>query len=188
VKKILILGIGNVLYADEGIGVHFVNYIKDKYQFNHLSHQIDLIDGGTLAQSLIPLICQYDQLIVVDTVNSSEAKAGDVFFFDFDHAPAEIDWQGSAHEVEMLQTLTMMDMVGDRPATQVLGVIPTVIEPMTLGLTPSLIAAIPVMEKTLLGFLDEFGITAVQQQTIKIEDVIPDAYKRGVSYEAPHSV
>lgn len=31
--KILLLGIGNVLYADEGIGVHFVNYITENYQF-----------------------------------------------------------------------------------------------------------------------------------------------------------
>ena len=187
-KKILILGIGNVLYADEGIGVHFVNYIQDKYQFSHPSYQLDLIDGGTLAQSLIPLISQYDQLIVVDTVNSNLACAGDVFFFDFDHAPAEIDWQGSAHEVEMLQTLTMMDMVGDRPATQVLGVIPTVIEPMTLGLTPALIKAIPTMEKALISYLSALGLVVEQKASIQIEDVTPDAYKRGVNHEALYSV
>ena len=97
-KKILLLGIGNVLYADEGVGVHFVNYIKDKYQFNHLDYQLDIIDGGTLAQGLIPIICQYDHLIVVDTVNSVGVGPGEVYFFDFDHSPAEIDWQGSAHD------------------------------------------------------------------------------------------
>ncbi|WP_394129466.1 HyaD/HybD family hydrogenase maturation endopeptidase [Shewanella maritima] len=187
-SKILLLGIGNVLYADEGIGVHFTNYIKEKYTFNHPQHQLEIVDGGTLAQGLIPTICQYDQLIVVDTVNSADANYGDVYFFDFDQAPAEIDWQGSAHEVEMLQTLTMMDMVGDRPKTHVLGVIPTVIEPMTLGLTAAISNAVPTMEKALLGHLTSLGFTVEQQQEVTIDAVIPDAYKRGVDHDAPYSV
>lgn len=187
-SKILLLGIGNVLYADEGIGVHFTNYIQEKYTFNHCDHQLDIVDGGTLAQGLIPLICQYDQLIVIDTVNSADAKPGEVYFFDFDHAPAEIDWQGSAHEVEMLQTLTMMDMVGDRPHTHVLGVIPTVIEPMVLGLTDSLHAAVPTMEKTLIAYLSTLGFSLSQKSNVTIDEVIPDAYKRGNDHEALHPV
>ena len=178
-KKILLLGIGNVLYADEGVGVHFVNYIKDKYQFSHPTDVIDIVDGGTLAQGLIPMISQYDRLIVVDTVNCIDAEAGEVYFFDFDHAPAEIDWQGSAHEVEMLQTLNMMDIVGDRPHTFVLGVTPTVLEPMILGLTPNLHAAIPVMEHTLLSHLTGLDFSQQIVNNITIDQVIPDAYKRG---------
>ncbi|WP_352298504.1 hydrogenase maturation protease, partial [Pseudoalteromonas sp. 20-MNA-CIBAN-0454] len=85
--------------------------------FSHQTDSIDIVDGGTLAQGLIPMISQYDHLIVVDTVNSVGVEPGEVYFFDFAHAPAEIDWQGSAHEVEMLQTLNMMDIVGDRPHT-----------------------------------------------------------------------
>lgn len=183
-KKILLLGIGNVLYADEGVGVHFVNYINDKYQFNHSQYQLDIVDGGTLAQGLIPIICQYDHLIVVDTVNSVDVGPGEVYFFDFDHAPAEIDWQGSAHEVEMLQTLNMMDIVGDRPHTFVLGVTPTVIEPMTLGLTPHLLQAIPTMEKALLAHMDTLGFTYLCKSDLTIEQVIPDAYKRGCYVDA----
>jgi hydrogenase maturation protease len=184
VKKILLLGIGNVLYADEGVGVHFVNYIKDKYQFNHSLYQLDIIDGGTLAQGLIPIICQYDHLIVVDTVNSVGVGPGEVYFFDFDHAPAEIDWQGSAHEVEMLQTLNMMDIVGDRPHTFVLGVTPTVIEPMVLGLTSHLLNAIPTMEKALLAHMTSLGFIYDCVADIAIGQVIPDAYKRGCYVDA----
>lgn len=113
--KILLMGIGNVLFADEGVGVHFVNYMSEKYQFHHDEHQIDTMDGGTLAQGLTPILAQYDYLVVVDTVNAAGVEAGQVYFFDFDNAPPEVDWQGSAHEVEMLQTLCMMEIVGDRP-------------------------------------------------------------------------
>ncbi|MCF1426648.1 MAG: HyaD/HybD family hydrogenase maturation endopeptidase [Shewanella sp.] len=176
--KILLLGIGNVLYADEGVGVHFVNYISEKYQFSHHEHQLELLDGGTLAQGLTPILARYDYLIVVDTVNANDVEPGEVYFFDFDKAPPEIDWQGSAHEVEMLQTLCMMEMLGDRPKTFVLGVTPTVLEPMYLGLTERVNAAVPVMEKVLLKHLDELGFTASQVSGININQLIPDAYKR----------
>ncbi|MCC4831773.1 HyaD/HybD family hydrogenase maturation endopeptidase [Shewanella sp. 10N.7] len=175
----LLIGIGNVLYADEGIGVHFVNYIQEKYQFYHPTDSIDLLDGGTLAQGLIPILCRYDNLIVVDTVNSPGVNPGEVYSFNFDQAPPEIDWQGSAHEVEMLQTLIMMEMVGDRPDTHVVGVTPTVIEPMTLGLTPSIQAAVPTMEKVLLKHLTEQGFTYKQKAEVDINALIPDSYKRG---------
>ncbi|MGZ9899410.1 HyaD/HybD family hydrogenase maturation endopeptidase [Shewanella gaetbuli] len=187
-SNILLLGIGNVLYADEGIGVHFTNYINEKYTFTHTENRLDILDGGTLAQGLIPIICQYDQLIVVDTVNSQQAQPGEVYFFDFDHAPPEIDWQGSAHEVEMLQTLTMMDMVGDRPQTQVLGVIPTVIEPMTLGLTPALHNAVPTLERTLINYLSQLGFLVSQKNDVTIDEVIPDAYKRGQTHDASYPI
>lgn len=178
--KILLLGIGNVLYADEGIGVHFVNYIGENYRFKHEVHTMDIKDGGTLAQGLIPMISQYDYLIVVDTVNAHGVEPGEVYFFDFDKAPAEIDWQGSAHEVEMLQTLNMMDMVGDRPKTFILGVTPTVLEPMVLGLTPRVSAAVPLMETTLLKHFDSLEFSYERFANIDIHSLIPDSYKRGV--------
>ncbi len=178
--KILLLGIGNVLYADEGIGVHFVNYIAENYRFEHEVHTMDIKDGGTLAQGLIPMISQYDYLIVVDTVNAHGVEPGEVYFFDFDKAPAEIDWQGSAHEVEMLQTLNMMEMVGDRPKTFILGCTPTVLEPMVLGLTPRVSAAVPLMEKTLLKHFDSLEFSYERFANIDIHSLIPDSYKRGV--------
>lgn len=177
--KILLLGIGNVLYADEGVGVHFVNYITENYRLSHPEHQVDLMDGGTLAQGLTPILCQYDHLLVVDTVNAAGVEPGQVYYFDFDNAPPEIDWQGSAHEVEMLQTLTMMEMVGDRPKTYVLGITPTVLEPMHLGLTSKINAAIPTMEKVFFKHMDSLGISYERVANIDINELIPDSYKRG---------
>ncbi|MTI14552.1 HyaD/HybD family hydrogenase maturation endopeptidase [Sansalvadorimonas verongulae] len=180
--KTLLLGIGNVLFADEGVGVHFVNYIQENYSIIPPAQQtLDMLDGGTLAQGLTPIICNYDQLIVVDTVNAGDASPGEVYFFDFDNAPPEIDWQGSAHEVEMLQTLTMMEMVGDRPKTWILGVVPTVLEPMTLGLTEQILAAIPLMETALIKQLESLGFSCERVNNISIESLIPDSYKRGVT-------
>ncbi len=169
-QKILILGIGNVLYADEGIGVHFVNYLQQKYRF-HGEPQLEYMDGGTLANALIPLLVPYDHLIVVDTVTSHGADVGNVYFFDFDKVPAEIDFQGSAHEVEMLQTLNMMEMLCDRPKTYLLGVIPQVLEAMSFELSPKVQAAVPTMESAILRHLASLGFQAEQVSSPDIVQV-----------------
>lgn len=181
--KILLLGIGNLLFGDEGIGVHFVNYIAQKYRFEG-DATLDIVDGGTLAQRLIPIIVGYDHLIIIDTVNAPGVEAGELYFFDFDAVPDAINWQGSAHEVEMLQTLTMMDMVGDRPPTMILGFVPTVIEPTTFSLSTPVAAAVPTAEATLLRHLKTLGLTAHPVRQIAIESLLSDSYRTAPALQA----
>ncbi len=178
--KILLLGIGNLLFGDEGIGVHFINYLEQKYHFEG-EHHLDLIDGGTLAQRLIPIIAEYDRLIVVDTINAPGVTAGEVYFFDFDAIPDSVDWQGSAHEVEMLQTLNLMELAGDRPSTQILGVVPTVIEITEFSLSTEVLSAIALMEGTLLDYLKTLGVTAVEERPVDILEVIPKSFHSAVA-------
>lgn len=175
--KILILGIGNLLFGDEGIGVHFVNYMSKKYTFEG-EHQLDIVDGGTLAQRLIPIMVEYDQIVIVDTINASGVKAGELYFFDFDVIPDAVDWQGSAHEVEMLQTLHMMDLVGDRPKTMIMGVVPTVIEATEFSLSQGVVDAIPLMQETLLNYLKGFNIYAIKHtEDVSIHSILPHSFK-----------
>lgn len=182
--KILVLGIGNLLFGDEGIGVHFINYIREKYKFEG-GPQLELVDGGTLAQGLIPMIVEYDRLIIIDTVNAPGVKAGEVYFFDFDTVPDVVDWQGSAHEVEMLQTLNMMELVGDRPQTMIMGVVPTVIEVTEFSLSEDVANAVPVMERTLIDYLKTLGIEAVKKAEVDMRSILPNSF-RAVDAHSAH--
>ena len=179
--KILLLGIGNLLFGDEGIGVHFINYMGTKYQFNG-EHSIDLVDGGTLAQRLIPIIVEYDRLIIIDTINAPGVKAGEVYFFDFEAVPDVLDWQGSAHEVEMLQTLNMMDLAGDRPQTMIMGVVPTVIEAIEFSLSKGVTDAVTLMESTLIDHLKTLGVEAVKQSHVDIAAILPESFRSADAY------
>ncbi len=179
--KILLLGIGNLLFGDEGIGVHFINYIGQKYRFEG-EHELDIIDGGTLAQRLIPIMVEYDEIIVIDTINAVGVKAGEIYFFDFDAIPDAVDWQGSAHEVEMLQTLHMMDLAGDRPKTMIMGVVPTVIEATEFSLSAGVIEAVPLMEQTLLDYLKRLGVHPLKQKSVSIESILPHSFKSADAY------
>ena len=79
--NMLILGIGNILFQDEGMGVHFIHYLDEKYEFISDENTLSIVDGGTLAQRLIPEIVKYDEVIVVDCIDADNSKAGDVYFF-----------------------------------------------------------------------------------------------------------
>ena len=180
--NILILGIGNILFQDEGIGAHFIHYLDEKYEFISDEHTISIVDGGTLAQRLIPLIIEYDKLYVIDCIDALNGKAGDVYFFDYLKAPSEIDWQGSAHEVEMLQTLNMIKMNGDLPDTQVVGVIPKrVADDTTFDLSSEIVTATLTMEKVIVDSLKSLGVTLkVRQSNLTIEDIAKISFKRDI--------
>ncbi|WP_456381272.1 HyaD/HybD family hydrogenase maturation endopeptidase [Hydrogenimonas sp.] len=179
--KILILGIGNILFGDEGIGPHMVHYLEKKYRFESEEHSVDLVDGGTLAQRLIPIIADYDHVIVIDCVSTEDGRVGDVYMFDFDDMPACVTWQGSAHEVEMLQTLQMIEMMGDLPPVKIVGVVPYVIgEDSTFSLTDEVIEASIIMEKGILDHLATLGIRAEQLSSPSLREVAQETFIREV--------
>ena len=180
--NILILGIGNILFQDEGIGAHFIHYLDEKYEFSSDSNTLSIVDGGTLAQRLIPEIIKYDKVFVVDCIDALNSKPGDVYFFDFLNSPDEIDWQGSAHEVEMLQTLNMIKMNGDLPSTSVLGVIPKrVADDTTFDLSEEIIKAVLTMENTIVNAIKDLDIEVkTKKEDITIEEISEISFKRDI--------
>ena len=98
-------------------------------------------------------------------------------FFDFDAVPDAVDWQGSAHEVEMLQTLNMMDLAGDRPQTMIMGVVPTIIEATEFSLSKGVSDAVPLMEKTLVDHLQTFNVQTVKKAEVDIQAILPNSFR-----------
>lgn len=180
--NMLILGIGNILFQDEGMGVHFIHYLDEKYEFISDENTLSIVDGGTLAQRLIPEIVKYDEVIVVDCIDADNSKAGDVYFFDYKNTPSYVNWQGSAHEVEMLQTLNMIEMNKDLPNTNVLGIIPKrVADDTTFELSNEIINAVTTMEAVVLKHLKKLNIsTKIRNIDTTIKHISQISFKRDI--------
>ena len=182
--KILILGIGNILFGDEGVGPHLANLIEEKYEFSSKKHTIDIIDGGTLAQRLIPIITDYDRVVIIDCVKVDDGNIGDIYSFEFNDMPEYITWEGSAHEVEMLQTLQMIEMMGDLPPVKIVGVIPYVIgENSTFTMTDEVVKASETMEKVIVDYLKSLDVEVTVKDNLKITDVVEKTYMKGIEYD-----
>ncbi len=171
------LGIGNIMFADEGLGVHLCKQIEKNYKFTHSNFSLDFIDGGTLALQLSYIIAKYDRVIILDCIEADGGKIGDVFFFPYDSMPKKISWSGSAHEIEMLQTLQYMELAGDLPKTHILACIPKRIEAMSFRLSDEVIQGARVMKKTLFDFLSKEGFVYEKVADFSLQELADISYK-----------
>ena len=141
--------------------------------------QIRFIDGGTLASFLMPTMAEFDEILLVDCIDADGAKGGEVYFFDYDAMPKQISWSGSAHEVEMLQTLQMMDLCGDLPHVKILAVVPRRIEEASFKLSSVILESSKIMEKTALKYLSDLGFAHEKIADLSAQDIADRFAKRG---------
>ncbi len=115
--KVLVLGIGNVLMGDDGIGVHVVNELfREK-----LPDEVEVIDGGTLGISLLPLIVDAKALIIVDAIDA-DLQPGEMVevSLNISHMAAKEAMMNRAaplslHEFDIWQTLHAAQLLGKCP-------------------------------------------------------------------------
>lgn len=141
--------------------------------------QIRFIDGGTLASFLMPTIAEFDEILLVDCIDADGAKGGEVYFFDYDAMPKQISWSGSAHEIEMLQTLQMMDLCGDLPHVKILAVVPQRIEEASFKLSSAILESSKIMEKTALRYLSDLGFAHEKIADLSAQDIADRFAKKG---------
>ena len=165
------------MFADEGLGVHLCKLIQKNFRFTHPTHKLDFIDGGTLGLQLSYIIAKYDKMVLIDCLDADESSIGDVFFFPYEAMPKKISFSGSAHEVEMLQSLQFMELCGDLPQTQILGFIPKRIKPMSFELSKEALNAALTMQKTLLDFLQKNGFTYEQIANFSLQELALRSFK-----------
>jgi hydrogenase maturation protease len=143
---IMILGIGNILFSDEGFGIRVIEKIQEIYQFED---NVDVIDGGVLGINLLGIICKPDHLIVVDAIRN-QGKPGDLYRLEGDSIPERIRAKNSLHQVDFLEALTLCQALDKVPETVILGVEPEDIETMSTELTPTTQSKVnPIIDKVL---------------------------------------
>jgi len=139
-KKLLVLGVGNILMMDEGIGVHAIReFWKEKHEYDETL--VDFIDGGTFTQDIFYLFEEYEQILVLDVVRAGH-KPGTIYSLDEDDLVKNQSQALSLHDIDLLDSLTMAGMRGHKPELKVVG-----IEPMKIDwgteMTPELVEAFP---------------------------------------------
>jgi len=68
--KIALIGLGNILMRDEGVGVHAIKAVQEHYQ---VPPELDVVDGGTAGLDLLPFLEGRDRVLFVDAVDFGEA-------------------------------------------------------------------------------------------------------------------
>lgn len=137
-KKLLVLGVGNTLMQDDGIGVHAVHeLLKEKEDWP----QVDFIDGGTFTQDIFYLFEEYENILVLDIVRAGHPP-GTIFCLEEADLRKDEKQMLSLHDIDLLDSLGMAQMRGHRPYLRVIGIQPETINWGT-SLTSPLADALP---------------------------------------------
>ena len=136
--KIVILGVGNLLLSDEGVGVHVA---KELMKMN-LPPEVSVVEGGTDGFRLLNVITEADRLIVIDAVKGG-AEPGSLYRFDIDDVRScPSGFKTSVHQIGILEVIDLSSLIGKRPHTTVIGVEPKSLE-MSMELSPEVKEKIP---------------------------------------------
>ena len=130
-KRILVLGVGNILFTDEGIGVRAAEELTRLYDF---SDNVTVMDGGTLGTRLMDPIMNCDLLIVMDAV-LGDGPAGSVYRLTGDDLRKSLAFKDSMHQTDLVDTLIMCEIVGNRPEAVIVGMEPEDYHTMGLELS-----------------------------------------------------
>lgn len=160
--NVLILGIGNLLWADEGFGVRAVEAMHRLYR---LPDCVRLVDGGTQGIYLVQLIRDADVLIVFDAVDYG-LPPGTLKRVEGDEVPQFLGVRKvSLHQTGFQEVLAMAEMLGDRPRHLLLiGVQPVELEDYGGSLRPEVKAQIAPALHLALAYLAGFGVHAEPRQ------------------------
>jgi hydrogenase maturation protease len=106
----LILGVGNILLGDEGVGVRVVETMKEM----DMPDNVELIDGGTGAFDLLDVVSGHNKVIIIDAVQGNDEPGAIYRFY-----PGDIGMQRrcltSVHQVNMLDALSLTKLTGNPP-------------------------------------------------------------------------
>lgn len=146
-KNTLVLGIGNILLNDEGIGIHVVSALeKEKYT------KADLMDGGTGGFHLLGFIQSYKTVIMVDA-SLDQFPAGHVRVLYPKYAK-DFPKQLSAHEVGLKDLLDAAFLLGNMPKIYLVAISIKDFQDMGMELTSEVESAIPEAVKQIKVLVD----------------------------------
>lgn len=119
-NKIVVIGVGNLLLADEGVGIHAVQELK-KESFPPF---VEIIDGGTAGIDLLFLLEDAHRAIIIDCVEAA-SEPGTILRIPVEELILQAPAQAiSLHDINLIGVLSMAKDLGKLPATVIFGVQP----------------------------------------------------------------
>lgn len=167
-ENILVLGVGNVLYSDDGFGICVVDKMNREYEF---PENVNVVDGGVLGINLLGVMSGYKHIIIIDTI-LKKSKPGDLHRLEKDEIRKRIMPKNSLHQVDLLEALTLCDiMEKGRPETVILGIEPKDYTTLNVGLSDEVKNKIDDIIGMTFQELDRLGATYKKRKTKKESDI-----------------
>lgn len=157
--KILVLGLGNILLQDEGVGVRVIERLQADYVF---SDDVFVLDGGTLGLDLLAYIEDYSRIIIVDAVKAGK-ETGTLIRLVNDEIPAFLGPKVSPHQVGLQDLLALAKLRGHFPDEVILWGIQADIFQPGLELNSAVAAQVETLCARVLEDLARWGVRVTKK-------------------------
>ena len=137
-QRVLVLGVGNLLLSDEGVGVH----VAQKLMELDFPPGVQVLEGGTDGFGLMHILLEVDRVILIDAIRGG-GTPGSIYRFEIEDCPPFPDtYKTSVHQISILEVINLSGLIGPPPRTTIIGVEPKCLE-MGMDLSPEIQAKIP---------------------------------------------
>ena len=136
-KDTIIIGIGNILLQDDGVGVHVIERLENE----KLPSTIELVDGGTSTLDTLGFFLDYKKVIVVDCLKAG-LEPGTIYKIKPEDIKNYKKENLSIHDVQILDVVKMANMMDKYPEVVIFGIEPEKIS-LNLEMTETMISKIP---------------------------------------------
>lgn len=160
--RILVLGVGNILLSDEGIGVRVIEALEQRYV---MPEGVEVLDGGTAGMELLEAMANRTHLIIVDAIVSRKSEPGALLILRDEEVPVLFNNKISPHQLGLSDVLSALRFTGEFPdKITLVGGIPHSLEPK-IGLTPTVEASLEPAVQAVLAALHESGVTPALRES-----------------------
>jgi len=179
-ERVLVLGIGNLLWADEGFGVRAVEALHRRVA---LPDSVAVVDGGTQGLYLLDHVCAADHVLVLDAIDYQLAP-GTLRVLRDQEVPVYSDTVMSLHQATFQELLSLARLRGHFPdRITLIGVQPDVLDDLGGSLSPLVRARLDEAVDLALAELAAWGVTATPRTEPPAEPLSPGALAL-LSYES----
>jgi len=152
--KNIVIGVGNLLFCDDGIGVLAIKYLQENFKFEPA---LELLDGGTLGFNLAEYFLEYDNVFIIDTISSSD-EAGTIYKIPSDELLGSGSYKNTAHEVEVVQMLEACELYERKAKVTIFGIVPKDIISVKIGLSKTIELKFDELIKLIIHEIEKLGI------------------------------
>jgi len=168
-KKIAMIGSGNAFFKDEGIGLYAAKYLKENYIF---TPEVEIVDGGTLGFKLMPLLQEFDDVIIINTASDDTKQAGEISVKTTDEFLEGSLVKKTANEVEIAEMLQICSLAQKVAKTTVISIVPEDIISVEVGLSSDLKSVWEKYIETVLKEIQKLDVKAEEKVIMSLEEIL----------------
>jgi hydrogenase maturation protease len=164
-ERILVMGVGNPLMRDDGVGPRVVEMLLAGYVF---PDNVEVVDAGTMSFMILDLFRDIDRLIIIDAIQDTEHPPGTVLVLTPEEiAPNSV--MHSLHDTRLIDVLQAAELMGHAPQAVAVGVQIDAIENWVLELSAPVEAAVPIAAAAVLDQLTALGVKVTPDESADVD-------------------